>query len=284
MKINKTKKLAGQKSSRYWNIPAVWVLGLIILGCILADVIAPKNASYMDMINTLRTPCGEFLFGTDTLGRDIWSGVWHGGRLSIAIGLVSTLISTFIAVVYGAISGMASDTVDTIMMRAAEIVLSIPGLLLVVSVQAMLGKPNPASIAIVIGVTGWPSIAKVVRMEVRQLRNSEFILVSKAMGGSFGYILRRHLLPNFVPSIMFMVIMNIRGAIASESTLSFMGLGLPIESVSWGSMLSLSQNALTSGAWWVALIPGLVLVIFLMALTDIGNRYRAASSHRESNL
>lgn len=257
---------------------------LITAGVILADVIAPKDPAYLDAYNALAAPCREYLFGTDSLGRDIWSCIWHGGRISIFIGFLSTIISTFIAVVYGAASGMAGDRVDTVMMRFTEIILSIPGILLIIFIQAMLGKADILSISVVIGLTSWPSIAKVVRMEVKQLRRSDYILVSRAMGGGFGHILRKHLVPSLVPSIMFMVIMNVRSAIVTESTLSFMGLGLPIETVSWGSMLSLSQNALMSGAWWVIIFPGFALIAFLMALTDIGNRYKDSAMRRESNL
>ncbi len=267
------------------NIHLSYVIFLLIVaGSLLADVIASKDPSYLDAYNTFAAPGGEFILGTDSLGRDIWSGIWHGGRISIIIGFVSTAISTVIAIVYGAASGMAGDRVDTVMMRFTEIILSIPGILLIIFIQAMLGKADILSISVVIGLTSWPSIAKVVRMEVRQLRRSDYILVSRAMGGGFGHILRKHLVPSLVPSIMFMVIMNVRSAIVTESTLSFMGLGLPIETVSWGSMLSLSQNALMSGAWWVIIFPGFALIAFLMALTDIGNRYKDSAMRRESNL
>ena len=127
-------------------------------------------------------------------------------------------------------------------MRFTEIFLSIPSLLLVVLLQAILGKANVLSLSLVIGLTSWTSIAKVVRTEVRQIRNSEYVIASRCMGGGFFHILWKHLAPNFISTIMFMVIMNVRSAIISESTLSFMGIGLPVEVISWGSMLSLSEK------------------------------------------
>ena len=130
------------------------------------------------------------------------------------------------------------------------------------------------SLAVVIGLTSWMSISKVVRAEVRVLRESEYVQASKCMGGGFLHILRVHLAPNFLPSILFMVIMNVRSAILAESTLSFLGLGLPLEIVSWGSMLSLSEKALLSGSWWIIVIPGLFLIVTLLCLTEIGSTIR----------
>ena len=263
---------------------SVILLSIIVLCCLFAEVIMTKNPSYLDLKNYNVAPNSEFLFGTDTLGRDIFSGIWYGGRISITIGFLATLISTFIAVVYGSISGIAPVWLDTLMMRFTEIFLSVPSLLLVLFLQAILGEANVITLSIVIGVTSWASIAKIIRTEVRQIRNSEYVVASRCMGGKFFHILGKHLAPNFIASIMFMVVMNVRGAIGSESTLSFMGMGLPLEVISWGSMLSLSEKALLSGSWWIILIPGAFLVTLLMCLTNIGNYLRKAANRKESNL
>ena len=263
---------------------SVILLSIIVLCCLFAEVIMTKDPSYLDLKNYNVAPNSEFLFGTDTLGRDIFSGIWYGGRISITIGFLATLISTFIAVVYGSVSGIAPVWLDTLMMRFTEIFLSVPGLLLVLFLQAILGDANVITLSIVIGVTSWASIAKIIRTEVRQIRNSEYVVASRCMGGKFFHILGKHLAPNFIASIMFMVVMNVRGAIGSESTLSFMGMGLPLEVISWGSMLSLSEKALLSGSWWIILIPGAFLVTLLMYLTNIGNYLRKAANRKESNL
>ncbi len=260
------------------------LLAVIVLCCIFAEGIMTKNPAYLDLENFSAAPDAEFLFGTDTLGRDIFSGIWYGGRISILIGFLATLISTVIAVVYGAVSGIAPVWLDTLMMRFTEIFLSVPGLLLVLFLQAILGQANVLTLSVVIGVTSWASIAKVIRTEVRQIRSSEYIVASRCMGGRFFHILRKHLAPNFIASIMFMVGMNVRGAIVSESTLSFMGMGLPLEIISWGSMLSLAGNALLTDSWWIILIPGVFLVTLLMCLTNIGNYLRKAANRKESNL
>ena len=263
---------------------SVILMSGIVLCCLFAEVIMTKDPGYLDLKHFNVAPSAEFLFGTDTLGRDIFSGIWYGGRISIAIGFLATAVSTLIAVVYGSVSGIAPQWLDTLMMRFTEIFLSVPGLLLVLFLQAILGTANVLTLSIVIGVTSWASIAKVIRTEVRQIRNSEYVVASRCMGGGFFHILGRHLAPNFIASIMFMVVMNVRGAIGSESTLSFMGMGLPLEIISWGSMLSLAEKALLTDSWWIILIPGAFLVTLLMCLTNIGNYLRKTANRKESNL
>lgn len=260
------------------------LLFLIIIGCLLSELIMTKDPTYLDLANYSKAPCKEFLFGTDTLGRDIFSMIWYGGRISLFIGMVSTVISTVIAVVIGSLSGLAPKWLDTLIMRFTEIFLSIPSLLLVVLIQAILGTANVLSLSLVIGITSWTSIAKVVRTEVLKLRASEFVVASRTMGGGFFHILRKHLVPNFFSSIMFMVVMNVRSAIVTESTLSFMGIGLPIEIISWGSMLSLSEKALLSGYWWIIIIPGVFLIATLLCITALGNYFRKNSNKQHSNL
>ena len=214
-------------------------------------------------------------------GKNLNSDRWFS---SLAIGLLSTLISTVIAVLFGAVSGCAPAWLDALLMRLTEIFLSVPNLLLVIFLLAAAGKSNVITISAVIGMTSWTSIAKVVRTEVRQIRNSEYVIASRCMGGSFFYILWHHLAPNFFSSIMFMVVMNIRSAIVAESTLSFMGIGLPLEVISWGSMLSLSEKALMTKAWWIILIPGVFLIVTLLSFTSIGNYLRKQANRKQRNL
>ncbi len=260
------------------------VLAVIISGCLGCELFIPKDPVYMDLFHAVESPGREFWFGTDTMGRDIFSMIWFGGRVSLAIGFLSTAISTFLAILFGAASGLAPRWLDELLMRLTEIFLSIPSLLLIILLQAILGKAGVLSISLVIGVTGWTSMAKVVRSEVRRLRNSEYVLASRCMGAGFFHVLLRHLAPNFFSSIMFMVVMNVRSAIAAESTLSFIGLGLPLEIISWGSMLSLSEKALLSEAWWIILIPGTFLVATMLCVTSIGNWLRGESGQKSGNL
>ena len=255
------EKTEAEKKKKWYQdrpVAAELFLGLLVLSCLFCGQIMTKDPSYMDLKNCSVMPCREFLFGTDTMGRDIFSMIWYGGRISLAIGLLSTLIS--------------------------EIFLSVPNLLLVIFLLAAAGKSNVITISAVIGMTSWTSIAKVVRTEVRQIRNSEYVIASRCMGGSFFYILWHHLAPNFFSSIMFMVVMNIRSAIVAESTLSFMGIGLPLEVISWGSMLSLSEKALMTKAWWIILIPGVFLIVTLLSFTSIGNYLRKQANRKQRNL
>lgn len=275
---------ADRRRFRKRPVVSVVLLAAILLGCLFCQAIMTKDPTYMDLAHYSAAPDGEFLFGTDPLGRDIFSMIWYGGRISLLIGIAATAISTGIAIVFGSLSGVAPQWADTLMMRFTEILLSIPNLLIIILLQAVLGRANVLSLSLVIGVTSWTSIAKVVRTEVRQIRNSEYVVAARCMGAGFFHILWKHLTPNFISSIMFMVVMNIRSAIVAESTLSFMGIGLPVEVISWGSMLSLSERALLTGAWWIVLIPGVFLVTTLMCITNIGNDLRKNVNRRHSNL
>ncbi len=284
--IRETVQIVPQIKKKRKEIPflSITLLSIIVLGCLFCNLIMTKDPTYLDLKNYSMAPNREFWFGTDTMGRDIFSMIWYGGRISLLVGFLATFLSTLIAIVFGSISGCAPKWLDDGLMRLTEILLSVPNLLLVILIQAILGTPNVWSISFVIGVTSWTSIAKIVRTEVRQIRNSDYVIASKCMGGSFFHILWEHLTPNFMSSIMFMVVMNIRSAIVAESTLSFMGIGLPIEKISWGSMLSLADKAMMSKSWWMILIPGFFLVTTLMCITNIGNYLRKQSNQKESNL
>ena len=284
--IRETKTPQEKRKSWHEGKPlfAMILLGVVVIGCIFCETFIPKDPTYMELYHGNLAPSKEFWFGTDTMGRDIFSMIWYGGRVSLLIGVLSTVISTVIAILFGAVSGMSPKWLDDLLMRINEIILSVPGLLIIVLLQAILGKANVLSISLVIGITGWTGIAKVVRSEVRQIRNSEYVIAAKCSGAGFFHILWKHLTPNFLSSIMFMVVMNVRSAIVAESTLSFMGMGLPLEEISWGSMLSLADGALFSESWWIIVIPGAFLVVTLLCVTEIGNYLRKNVSQRESVL
>ena len=205
--IRKTETVISKSKKKWYEgkpVVSAVILILIILGCLGAELIMTKDPAYMDLLNYNKAPNAEFLFGTDTMGRDIFSMIWYGGRISILIGGLATVISTFIAVVVGAFSGVAPAWLDEMIMRFTEVFLSIPTLLLIILLQAILGNANILSLSFVIGVTSWTSIAKVVRTEVRQIRNSEYIIAAKCMGAGFFRVLWKHLVRNFFSSIMFM--------------------------------------------------------------------------------
>lgn len=279
--VVKEKSFAIKDKGYYLSIT---ILLIIVVACLSSSLIMNHDPKFMDLANSNVPPNGIFYFGTDSMGRDIFSNIWYGGKVSLFIGMLSTIISTFIGVIYGSISGMSAPWIDNLMMKATEIILSIPSILLIIFMQSIIGNNTPISMSIVIGIVSWTSIAKVVRSEVRQIRNSEYILSAKIMGGSFFYILRKHLVPNFISSIMFMVVSNIASAIATESTLSFLGIGLPLDIISWGSMLSLAQNAVLSNQWWVIIFPGLFLITTLICIANIGNYLRKKNIKKYNNL
>ena len=256
----------------------------IVLCCLLAGTLANHDPTELDLANVNQAPCREFLFGTDSLGRDIYSIIWYGCRTSLLTGLLSTSIITILGISYGCVSGMASGTIDSVMMRVIEIAQSVPVLLTQLLLTAIMGQQNILSLSCVIGVTGWFTLARVVRSEVRQIRNSEYILAARCMGASFPRIMRRHLIPNFVSAVMFIVVSSISTSMAMEATLSFLGLGLPIEEVSLGSMLALADKALLLNTWWVIVFPGLFLLIILLSVTSLGQAFRQFQNRGPSNL
>lgn len=263
-------------------------LSMVVLAVVgIASLLAPLLTSYGPnemgaAIN--QAPSAEHLFGTDSMGRDLLSRILYGGRASLCIGLMAAAISTGIAMIYGSLSGMSRRWVDRGLMGFADLMLSVPQILIVVFLQAIFGKSGYLSLALSIGVTGWMAMARIIRNEVRRIRETDYVTAARMMGGSFGYILRKHLLPSFLPAVLYAAVSSIGAAMMTEATLSFMGLGLPVAEVSWGSLLSDSQNALLSGSWWIILIPGIVLIGTLIAIAALGEQVRKGNTRLHSNL
>lgn len=275
-----------EKISRKKAFPwcSLILLLLILFCCLFAELVMNHSPLKLNLESRALPPGREFYFGTDPMGRDVFSMIWYGGRISLFIGLGSTLISSFLGILYGSISGFLSDRTDSLLMRFLELLMSVPSILLVVFIQAVLGSSEPAAIALSIGVTAWMNLAKIVRSEVRNLRNSGYIQAARTMHAGFFHILRVHILPNLIPAVMFMVVTNIGTAIASEATLSFLGIGLPVEEVSWGTILAQADQALLTGDWWLIVIPGIFLVVTLVAITNLGNYIRKEGNKKCGNL
>ncbi len=272
------------RDQRAFPTLSLLVLALIALGCLCSDAFINHDPAEFYLSHLNEAPNAEFWFGTDSLGRDIFSIIWAGGRVSLFIGLTSAAWAACIGVVYGCISGTASSAVDATMMRAVELLQSVPILLTLLLILSLLGRQSPVSIALVIGSTGWFALARIVRGEIRQIRNSEYILVSRHMGAPFLWIMHKHLIPNIISAIMFIVISSVSTNMALESTLSFLGMGLPVDELSWGSMLALADRALLLNTWWVIVIPGFFLVVTLLCITNIGHIFRRQGSKIPSNL
>lgn len=265
-------------------IASIIILSFIAFGCICAGLFANHDPNGFYLTNLDSAPGGEFFFGTDSLGRDIYSMIWYGGRVSLVVGLLGAAIIAVIGVIYGSIAGTSNTKVESAMMRAVEICGSIPTILFTLIVSATIQANNVISLSFVIGIVGWFSLARIVRSEVRQIRNGEYVLYARSCGGKFLYVMKQHLLPNFLSAIMFVVISSVSTCITTESTLSFLGLGLPIDVISWGSMLSLGDKALMTGSWWVIVFPGVFIVATLLCITNLGNLMRKETNRKPSNL
>lgn len=256
------------------------VLALIVIGCLGAPLIANHDPAgfYLESLN--QPPNKEFYFGTDSLGRDLFSILFYGGRTSLGIGISAAAIMAVLGVLYGCVSGTANDKIDSAMMRIMEFCGSIPPILMMLILTAVVPASNMVSMSVLIGITGWFSLARMVRSEIRQIRHSEYVLYARCTGGGFFYVTAHHLLPNCLPAVMFAMIANVSAAITMESTLSFLGLGLPPAQLSWGSMLSLANRALLYNTWWAIVIPGLFLVVTLLCITNIGNYIQREAGRR----
>lgn len=280
----KETKGTWKRKVRSWPLKSIIIFLFIFLGCVFAPYIANHDptAFYLNHLN--QPPDSEFYFGTDSLGRDIFSVLWYGGRLSLMIGFLSAAVSSGVGIIYGCLSGTAPKWADTVLMRTAELLSSIPYLLLQLLLLGCIGDANVVSLSFVIGITTWMNLARVVRSEVRQIRKSDYVLASKIMGGNFFHVLWYHLLPNFISPVLFMIVSSVGLSMTMEATLSFLGIGLPTEVVSLGTMLSLSTRALLTNSWWVILIPGLFLIITLVCITHIGHHLRHEINRGSSNL
>ncbi|EAS5352904.1 ABC transporter permease [Salmonella enterica] len=260
------------------------VLVIVVSGCFFSDFIINHDPNGYYLLNLNEPPNCEFYFGTDSLGRDIYSIIWHGGKYSLTIGFLSASVTTLSGVFYGCISGMASEYIDNLLMRIVEILQSIPRLLITLLMISLMGTQNIVTLSLVIGGVGWFALARIVRGEVRQIRNSEYILIARCMGCSLPYLIRRHLIPNVISAIMFVIISSVSVSMIMESTLSFLGLGLPVETLSWGSILSIADKALLLNTWWVIVFPGLFLIVTLVSISGIGHYFRKQVNNRQSNL
>jgi peptide/nickel transport system permease protein len=222
--------------------------------------------------NWLCPPCKEHLFGTDRLGRDLFSRVLYGGRFSMAVGCLSMLLSVGIGLCAGLIAGSYGGIVDETVMRLTDIVLVFPTMLLVLSLIALF-EPEPWMVVLVIGGTGWPGIARLVRGEVLQLKEAEFVSSARMLGAGRFRIIRYHLLPNAVAPVLVAATLCVPAAIMMEAGLGYFGVGVQPPVPTWGNMLREAQLYLRH-AWWYAFFPGLFLflTVFGFQLTGEGLR------------
>lgn len=230
---------------------------------------SPYDPNKIDLSNKLVNPSLKHLFGTDEMGRDYFTRSLYGGRASLIVGFISMIISTALGTIIGTFSGYVGGKIDNIIMRIIDILMCIPTFFLILIINAYL-KPGIENIIIIIGLFGWMDIARIVRSQTLSLKEREYVLCSKALGAPNKRIVFKHIIPNVIPSVMVASTINIASAILTESSLSFLGLGVRAPNSSWGSMLQNAQGFIFS-APYLAIFPGLFILFTVLSFNILGD-------------
>ncbi len=252
---------------------------LVFVLSIGAPLLAPYDPSAIDIKQILVGPCRAHLLGTDDLGRDVLTRMLWGGRVSLEVGFVAVGIATLCGVVLGSLAGYYGGWVDSLIMRAVDVMLSIPTIFLVLAVIAVLA-PSIVNIMIVIGLTSWMEPARLIRAEFISLKERDFVIAARALGAGDVRIILRHVLPNGLSPIFVSATLGVGGAILIESALSFLGLGVQPPTPSWGSLLAAGKDNI-SIAWWLSAFPGLAILITVLGYNLLGEGIRDALDPRQ---
>ncbi len=266
------------------------MLGLfIILALVAMAIIGPNLVPYSYSDQSLLTKnqeiSAEHWFGTDELGRDMFARTWYGARISLTIGIVAALIDLVIGVTVGGIAGYMTgrgkrgDRIDTIIMRIIEILYGLPYLLVVILLMVVM-EPGMLTIIIALSATGWVGMARLVRGQILQLKNQEFILAAQVLGAKFSRILLKHLIPNTFGVIIVNLTFTIPSAIFAESFLSFLGLGVQAPVASWGTMTNDGLGVILTGDWWRLFFPALMISLTMFAFNVFGDGLQDALDPR----
>lgn len=253
------------------------ILVVIVLLAVLAPVLS--DASGLDVTKAtgvrLDPPSGTYLLGTDESGRSVLLLTWWGARISLLVGLAAAALSVGIGTVVGLLAGHFGRWISAVLMRFTDFFLILPSLVLAIALSTVLER-GLGTIVLAIGVTSWPTTARIVRAQTLTVETRPYIDRARALGGGHWHVISRHVLPAVMPLVLANTTLNVAGAIIGESTLSFLGLGDPTQ-VSWGSMLNAAwQNgAVTAGAWWYLLPPGIGIVVVVLAFTLCGRALEA---------
>ena len=257
--------------------PMGTVGGLIVLVflliAVLANVIAPHDPLQSDLAYKLQAPSSTHLMGTDNLGRDELSRVMFGARVSLYVGLGASFLNVVIATLAGLISGYVGGAFDLILQRFVDIALSIPSLVILISVVGIIGS-GVWQIIVVMGVLGGILWTRVVRSAVISIRENVYLHASRATGGTTSHIILRHVFPNIIPIMVIIFSVSIAGNILAEAGLSFLGLGIPPPTPTWGGMLSGEGRSYMAVGWWLAVFPGLALSFVIYGVNMWGDAVR----------
>lgn len=254
------------------------ILLTVVVGAVFADYVAPHEPNKQRLVARFKPPFwaegGSLTYplGTDNVGRDIWSRIIHGSRISLTVGICAVGVSTLIGVTLGLTSGFVGGRVDSTIMALVDIMLAFPQLILAFAMVAVLG-PGIGNIILVLGVTGWERYARVVRAEVLALREREFVQAARAVGVPNIKIIFGHIMPNTFSSVIVMATLQTAQAILAEAALSFLGLGSGRTYPSWGQMIALGRDFVNI-AWWLSTFPGLAILLTVLAINLVGDRAR----------
>ncbi len=257
--------------------------GLVMVGglfgvSLLASWLAPYDPSFIDLKAVLMPPSSDHWLGTDPLGRDVLSRIIFGSQVSLKVGFVAVGLATFIGIIVGALAGYYGGWVDLVLMRFVDLMLCFPSFFLILAVIALL-EPSIWNIMVVIGVTGWMGVARLVRAEFLSLKERDFVEAARALGASDRRLIMRHLLPNALAPVMVSATLGVAGAILTESALSFLGLGVQPPTPSWGNILTAGKDNIEI-AWWLSVFPGLAILVTVMSYNLLGEGIREAIDPR----
>ena len=249
----------------------------IVLAMFLLALLAPvvgRDPGAIDIAHRLQPPGLNFLFGTDDLGRDVLTRILYGARISLLVGFVAVGIATFIGILLGAMAGYYGRWIDALIMRFVDIMLCFPTFFLMLAVIAFL-EPSIWNIMIIIGLTSWMGVARLVRAEFLSLRERDFVLAAQAIGARDLRIIFRHILPNAISPVLVSATLGVAGAILTESALSFLGIGVQPPTPSWGNIIQEGVQYYNV-AWWITLFPGLAILWTVVSLNLVGEGLREA--------
>ncbi|ETD70016.1 diguanylate cyclase [Pelistega indica] len=248
----------------------LFMLTILILMAIFAPMLSTHSVTTQSLSAQNQPPSAEYWFGTDDLGRDVFVRTWYGARISLFVGFMAALIDFFIGVIYGGYSGLMGGRTDAIMMRIVEVLYGLPYLLIVILLMVVLG-PSLLTIIVALSITGWISMARIVRGQILQLKNYEYVTAARLFGASPWRLIRKHLLPNTMGPIIVQMTLTIPSAIFAEAFLSFLGLGIQAPFASWGVMTNDALGVILSGEWWQLFFPALCISLTMFAFNVLGD-------------
>jgi dipeptide transport system permease protein len=245
-------------------------LTLLITMAVIGPIISPHDVTKQTLASQNLPPTSQHWFGTDDLGRDVFTRTWYGARISLFVGFMAALIDFVIGIIYGGIAGYKGGKTDNVMMRIVEILYGLPYLLVVILLMVVMG-PGLLTIIVALTVTGWIGMARIVRGQVLQIKNYEFILASKTFGTKTARIIRKNLLPNTMGPIIVQMTLTVPSAIFAEAFLSFLGLGIQAPYASWGVMANDGLSTILSGYWWRLFFPALFISLTMFSFNVLGD-------------